>query len=99
MKNFSKNNYSKKNRKQDKIFNESNSYSKNANSSRKINRFTINAAKNQEANNFKNSHPIRASNPVALEYIVGSKDFGNLFVLFLARLIRSNSFEFNKCSI
>ena len=31
--------------------------------------------------------------------MVGSEDFGYLFVLFLARIIRSISFEFNKCSI
>ena len=40
---------------------------------------------------------MRVSKPVALEYIVGSEDFGYLLVLFLARLIRSISFEFNKC--
>ena len=48
---------------------------------------------------FKNNQPSKVSKPVALEYMTGSEDFGNLFVLFLARFIKLVSNEFNRCSI
>ena len=55
MKNLPKNNYSRKNRKQDNNNSDSNFYSKNTNSSRKNNRYPINSFKNQGVNNLDES--------------------------------------------
>ena len=75
MKNSSKNNYSAKNSKQFKKDYDSNFFSKNSNSSKKNNRFSINSTKNKGLNNlnesdqknskfssFKRSKPIYKSN-------------------------------------
>lgn len=56
MKNLPKNNYSRKNRKQDKNNSDSNFYSKNTNSSKKHNRFPIHSSKNQGVNNLDESY-------------------------------------------
>ena len=55
MKNLPKNNYSRKNRKQDKNNSDSNFYSKNTNSSKNHNRFPILSSKNQGVNNLDES--------------------------------------------
>jgi len=55
MKNFSKNNYSGKNKKQQNNKSDSNFYSKNTNLSNKNNRIQKNSVKNQTGNNFNES--------------------------------------------
>ena len=73
MKYNSKNNYSVKNRKQNKNNSDANFYSKNINSSKKNNKFPINSSKNDGFDNFTENK----KNKVHISYNKGRKPVNN----------------------
>ena len=73
MKYTSKNNYSGKNRRQNKNNSDANFYSKNTNSSKKNNKFPMNFSKNEGFDNFTENK----KNKVHISYIKGRKQVNN----------------------